>query len=381
MKIKFDAQKLVSLISLVKAALPNVKGTPTEENIGIRAADNQLTIYAYTKGQWVRIVIPGEVEKEGTIFVNRQRLFNLLGVLKGEIKLQLVGTQAKFTTTEQAGKFSMITSTTITPKPAPQGEQSKVVVEAAPLLKQLQACTLDEDLVGGGFGASFGQTLEIISSDRVRLIAISQKYFITGGSKFTIPSESIKGVTALLKIAGGGTVNIWPSPNITSWHAKNENGSFEYGSTNISMAFPDVKKITEATGYTNHAMFEVGDLLEAMKRVTVLADHELAWGDFDFSNPETCVITTEAVDGASEVIVDTGTSEIEDEKMEVIRLQLNHVKSFMSKAAAQGIEYIHMKWGSGLPVKFIPDAQEEPTMDIKFICAALNRPVVKEAKA
>lgn len=362
----------------MKSGLPTPsKGVPAEENIGLQVIDDQLTVYAYSKKQWARAVIPCEAETQGTIVVNRQRFFDLLGVLKGEVKLNLTGTQAKFNSS--AGKFSMTQSTAIVPRPKQYGDLREAEVKAKPLLKQLGLCTLSEELAGGGFGVTFGESLEIISSDRVRLIVTRQKASSPVRFKLVIPSDAIKGVTSLLKLAGDSDVKILTGTNTTAWSISNSEGDFEFGNTNIDMPFPDTKKLTDVMGYSNKAMFETLDLSEAANRAMVLADNELAWADFDFTDPEMCTITSASPQGNSEITIDLADAMIGDDSLATLRLQISHVQTFMRKAAEQGVEHMNVQWGEKLPVRFTPD--EMPEIEILFLCAALHRPAAKEASS
>jgi DNA polymerase III sliding clamp (beta) subunit (PCNA family) len=384
MKIKFDAEELLKELSLIRS-LPNpAKGMTTEEIVGLNAQEGTLTVYSYAKGQSARVVTEAvDVEETGTVFVSRTRLFQLLGTLKGEVKIR-PSTSTKLSRRleiqTKVGKFTLgLSDTTLTPvigiKAKGRGRIMEALVPAAELQLLLKLGSLDGTLLGGGYRIAREKgNLSLMSTDALRLIIVKRE--CPGDDfLFTVNESAIKGVHEILKLAGIGEVNLVTNFNVNSLELPGEVSTHQFGFANSSEVFPDMAKIAGVNNHPNYARFDVEELLDTVERSSVLADKELAYADFHFDG-EVCRIMTVTTDTSADVLIDA-PAEIQQEETEVLRLRLDFIRMFLKKLKEAGAQWVNVSWGEKLPVFWEPVIEKDNgdlmDLDFKLICSALNR--------
>lgn len=371
MIIKFDAQALASELDLIHS-ISSTKNAPTEELVGFHAKDGKLTAYAYGKGQWARIVTACTVEEEGLAITNRVKFFQLLKVLRGQIKLKYSG-KGLIEITPAKGKYTLTSSRELPSKPNTRGmEDNAQVIAASPLYKQLKLGMLDGELIGGGYKLERKNTwLELTVSDRLRLVLARQKCEGVDFA-FTVQPTGIKGVFDILKKATEN-VTIKSNTNLTSIGLVQENGTtLEFGFQNSTEVFPSVKQLTDISDYPNHRKFEVARLLDTIERSIVVADQELAFCDFTFLEDEMCNMLTQGPEGSAELVVENvfGDEELKQPK---IRLRLDFITGFLRKAKESGAAHIDVSWGKPRPVRWVPDFDDPQPIELTCIMGELQK--------
>lgn len=386
MKIKFDAKKLSAQLKLIKTSLTVSKGVSGEDLIGIGARDNQLIVYAYSKGAWIRVVAPCVVETNGVVLVDRARFFRLLDTLKGEVNMRkLPNGRAEITLAGTTSKFTLATSTAEMTRPRMNVSSPVITFNGAPLREQLVLNILSgAELAGGGYKVrSDGAHLEVMATDKQRLVVTNQ-ILSDLAPEFTlsIPPTAIGGVFEIIKEAD--TVQIQTSTNLTTFKAAAGGVDIEYGYTNMVATFPNVSPLIAMTDFPNIATFDVADLIEAINQATALADAELPFADFNFKTPELCDLESYNSDGSAELTLHCN-SEVTQQLTSILRLQIPHLKSLLDKAKAYKASYVTCQWGEKMPVRWRFDfedgeTQEFPKIDLTFIAAPLNRAADKTTK-
>lgn len=377
MKLQFEAEKLISDLGLIKV-LPAPRAVINEDMVGLRAHQGTLTAYAYAKHQFARIILLNHTaEEDGIYMVQRSRLFQLLGSLKGDVKFRpstntKVPNRAELSSKQ--GKFTLVAFREPTVPIMRLGDNiTRSVVPAKELHRLLKLCILDGELLGGGYSVSRKKgMLEILVSDGLRLLLARMK--CPGGDfEFLVESSAIKGVFEMLKLSSGGEITLGSDKNVSCLELSAGDIYREFGFTKPATSMPNVNMILNAPAAPNKASFDVAELLEAVERSIIAADKELAFADFQFDG-ETCQLSTMTDEASADVVVDS-FAEIEDEGNSILRLRLDFVRAFLRKIKEAGDEKVTVTWGEKLPVNWYPDWNPDENQDIDFrlICTALNR--------
>jgi len=375
MKIKADVHKLRTYLKLMEKGLPSpTVNSPSEDLLGLQAADGYLIAYGFAKGQHVRSVFPIDVEEEGFTVVNRTLWFRLLNKLSGEILIQpstntKTPNRIEIKRLRASGNFTLNTYDSIPPRvPTPSNGETKI--DTADVHKLLKFCTLDGELMGGGYKLERNAGwLTVTVADRIRLIYAKTQ---SKGEPFRIivPPQAMSGIFETFKHFTN--VTITPSSNSILLKAQDEKEQHEFGFLAVNGAFPDLSKIMSGAVHPyNTAQFEVPDLREAVEQSFVLADNELAATDFTFDG-EFCKLST-ITDSTSAEVHLNAPAEIENSEAEQLRLRLDFVLTFLKKAEESGSPFINVRWGEKAPVTWTPDFDQPQDIDFMLICAALNR--------
>jgi DNA polymerase III sliding clamp (beta) subunit (PCNA family) len=356
-------------------ALPSpTPNSPSEGLLGLHAVEGSLTAYGFSRGQYVRSVFPINVEEEGTAVVNRAMFFKLLSTLKGSIVIKrssssLTPNRLEVVRVGSSGKFTLNQYESLPTKPSVGLNCIEIEVPNTDVLKILKFCSLDGELLGGGYKVERCEnTMQVIVSDKLRLIIAKMR---SDGDPFqvVIPPSSIKGVFETLKLLGKTT--LVTGTNAMYLRSQCVAEQHEFGFLKEYSPFPDLSKITDAKLHPNIARFEVAELIDAVKQSLVLADNALAFADFTFDG-EFCSMTTLTGDTSADIDL-CAPAEIEESKSDVLRLRLDFVLSFLKKAEEGGVSFVNVQWSEKFPVNWTPDFDEPRDIDFRLICAALNR--------
>lgn len=391
MKIKFDAAALNKQLHLIRSLPKPGKGEATSDGmIGLGAKDAKLIVYGVSRGVWARIVIPCDVEVEGSIILPRDRFFGLLDVLKNETTLTSRANGKQADIVAQESRF--VLASWIGQLPRQSVTESAIVssIPKEPLRDQLKLSILSGELIGGGYHVQVmktgtGAALSVMASDRLCLITTRQNLMAASPVDLIIHPQAVRGVFDVLGMAPGD-ITIRASHQLTQFSAELGDGaSVEFGYPNAVGSFPDVTKILAASAQPNKASFAAGELLDAISRAGALADDDLPFVDLSFTETR-CKLEAFNASGTAEMTI-ASTSNVTEEITSIIRLQIAHLKAVISKARECGSVKVTCQWGSKLPVKWSfefdkAEGQGPKYEDIEmvFVMAPMNREAIVKKK-
>lgn len=375
MIVRFDAETLSKSLNLIRSAITATKGNVVEELLGISGTDNSFVAYGFGKNHWARVEIPMAIEQKGWVSINRQRFFQLLGLLKGASVFEAAAgaKDLEIKTSTGSGKLRLRTSTTLPPKPNQTGMDNNVKeVDAEPLYKLLKLCILDGELMGGGYQIKHtDNTLSVTACDGLRL-AVAYIDQEANDFEFVIPPESVRGVFEVLRQASGNKVKFKSNHSLTSVVLEEDGATIEFGFQNKTAKFPDIGPLLKSYPNECTVIMDTQELLEVVNKAMVVAEMEYTSGELVLNKVDrTCELKVVSTDGSAALILEA-VSDFAGDENKTIKLRLDFVKNVAKRIEDAGAEKLVFIWSEGTPVRWLPAPEEEIEASVIYVTTALS---------